>query len=52
MSMNTRPSVAYPAIEIGRFGALQIGEETSDPGRQMLFENLLIGCRAAPAGGR
>jgi hypothetical protein len=30
------------AIEIGRLGPLQIGEEAADPGGEMLFEKLLL----------
>src|SRR5690349_4147969 len=34
---------ADAAIEIGGFGALQIGEEAADPGREMLVEQFAIG---------
>ena len=43
MSMNTRPSVPTLAVEVGRLGALQIGEEAPDPRREMRLEHLAIG---------
>ena len=37
---------SYSTVEIGRVGALQIGEEAADP-REMLFEQFTIGAEAA-----
>ena len=38
---------AYSPVEIGRLGALQIGEEAADPGREMLLEQFAIGAGGA-----
>ncbi len=52
MSMNTRPSVPTLTVEIGRLGALEIGEEAADPGREMFVEQLAIGaCRQPGSAG-
>ena len=41
---------AYSAIEIGGFGALQVGEEAADPRREMLLEQLAVSaCRRREA---
>jgi hypothetical protein len=37
------PQRSYSPVEIGRLGALQIGEEAPDPGREMLLEQLTVG---------
>src|SRR6266853_1315532 len=35
----------YSAVEVGRLGALQVDEETSDPRQKMPLEQLAIGAR-------
>src|SRR5688572_24182495 len=43
LDLHKQPSQRADApVEIGMFGALEIGEETADPGRQVLFKYLPV----------